>query len=416
MRNLGSLAVGLACLALGCGGKSASPDGGTGGTGGAGGKPGCPSVDGAATVAITHPNPLISLGATAYGSPSAGVGSVTNGIYHNGGWNAGNPTPSAPAWVAIKLGPWSTGAGPTRVLLEWDDGGTYDYDYYTKFTPPPQTVYGLPTEYHIDVSADSTNGSDGTWTTAVPTVENEVRTRAHSFDFTGMSWVKMVITNSPTNMPDAGVSEPGGVVIGQIDVHDLSAAGSCLPDDTWFFMGDSITAFAYDRAPAHQPSFAANINGAVPQYFPAMINGGIGSEKAGDGVVRLTPDFLATVIPDSRFIVLGYGTNDAANGQIPVYTFQSNMQTMIDTVLAAGRIPILPHIPASPAGPYADVPTYNAAIDQLTASNNLITGADLYGYFIQHQDEFMSDGIHPNNAGFVAMNALWATAMQPLYR
>ena len=30
-------------------------------------------------------------------------------------------------------------------------------------------------------------------------------------------------------------------------MHDISATGTGLPDDTWFFMGDSITAFAYDR-------------------------------------------------------------------------------------------------------------------------------------------------------------------------
>ena len=408
MRNLASLAIAVTLAGAACGGKSASSDGGTGGIGGKDAGPSCPTVDGAATIAIDHPNPLISAGATVFGSPAPGAAAVTNGIYHQGGWNAGMPTPASPAWVAIKLA-----AGPTRVLLSWDDGGTYDYDYYSKFTPPPQTVYGMPTEYHIDVSADSTNGSDGTWTTVVPTVENQVRTRAHSFDFSGMSWVKMVITNSPSGMPDAGVSEPGGVVIGQIDVHDLSATGSCLPEDTWFFMGDSITAFAYDRALPHQPSFAANINTALPNYFPAMINGGIGSEKAGDGTVRIQ-DALAWN-PDYRFFVLGYGTNDANNGQIPVETFSANMQTMVSAVLAAGRIPIIPHIPASPGTPFADLPAYNTAIDQLTASNNLLTGADLYGYFIQHKDQFMTDGIHPNDPGFVAMNALWATAMQPLY-
>jgi hypothetical protein len=336
MRKLGLLVIGAAGL-VACGGKSAAPT--------------CPApFDGSATLAVTRPNPLISAGMPAFGSPNGNAAPlVTDGIYHGGGWNAGNPTPDAPSWVAIKLT-----AGPKRVLLSWDDGGTYDYDYKTYITPPPQTVYGMPTEYHIDVSADSTDGVDGTWKTAVATVENEVRTRAHSFDFAGMSWVKMVITNGPANMPDAGLTEPGGVVIGEIDVHDLSATGSCLPDDTWFFMGDSITAFAYDRALLHQPSFAAGINGAKPAYFPAMINGGIGSEKSGDGLARLQNALDWN--PDFRFFLLGYGTNDSAGGQIDSYTFGVNMQAMIDMIRAAGRVPIIPHIPYSGDGTHGGIP------------------------------------------------------------
>src|SRR5262249_6876007 len=148
----------------------------------------------------------------------------------------------------------------------WDDGGTYNYQ-----DMPGVTVYGLPASYHIDVSSDSTNGDDGTWTTAVTVGDttanvNQVRTRAHAVDFAGKTWVKMVITAAPAN--ESG----NGVQIAEIDVHDISAAGTALPDDTWFFMGDSITAFAYDRSAVHQPSFANSVNMASPNFYPAMIN------------------------------------------------------------------------------------------------------------------------------------------------
>jgi lysophospholipase L1-like esterase len=210
-------------------------------------------------------------------------------------------------------------------------------------------------------------------------------------------------------------------VIGQIDVHDLSATGSCLPDDTWFFMGDSITAFAYDRALIHQPSFAAGINAAKPGYFPAMINGGIGSEKSGDGLARLQNALDWN--PDFRFFLLGYGTNDSAGGQISTYTFGANMQAMIDLVRAAGRVPILPHIPYSSNASYADIPQYNAVIDTLTAQNGLLAGPDFYGYFMANAGtDFMcgctgrsTDNLHPNDVGLQAMNALWTTQMLPLY-
>src|SRR4029079_11774372 len=128
-----------------------------------------------------------------------------------------------PASVAINLGP-----GPTRLLVQWDDGGTYNYK-------DPTTVYGLPMGYTIDVSGDTTDGANGTWSTVVMITDNAVRSRGHTIDFTGKSWLRLSITAAPPNISGNGVQ------IGEIDVHDISAAGATgLPDDTWFFMGDSI--------------------------------------------------------------------------------------------------------------------------------------------------------------------------------
>ena len=95
---------------------------------------------------------------------------------------------------------------------------------------------------------------------------------------------------------------------------------------------------------------------------------------------------------------------------------------MIDKVKAAGRTPVIPHIPYSSdlgdAGvpSYADIPSYNAVIDQLVQSNQLTTGPDLYAFFMAHPDQLMADGLHPSNEqGQASINQLWATAMQPLY-
>jgi acyl-CoA thioesterase I len=381
-----------------------------------GGNDGGACGSGAASI-IKNPNPIISRaaqGGQAFASPSANASQVNNGIYHNGGWSAGMPTVSAPAWVAIKLA-----APATRVLLSWDDGGTYNYQ-----DPTTTPVYGLPANYEIDVSADSTNGSDGTWTVATDAAGNaltitgnQVRTRAHSFAFTGMSWVKMVITAAPPNISGNGVQ------IGEIDVHDISAAGGSLPDDTWFFMGDSITAFAFDRAQVHQPSFAKTVSAESTAFFPAMINGGIGSEQASSGLARLQNALALN--PDYRFFVLGYGTNDSALTTTAV--FQTNMQKMIDMVKAAGRAPVIPHIPW--AGGHGAIPQFNAVIDQLVQTNQLAAGPDLYGYFLLHSgdagtNDFVcppcaggraTDNLHPNDVGLTAINTLWAQAVCPLY-
>src|SRR5215471_10647305 len=427
--------VGVVCFlgllgAAACNSSNSPPAGQGGGTGGAGGAAGTnaggtagSNADGAAGmsdaaeagmndssvsgVLITRPNPIVSRTAQVFSSPAGAAGTINDGTYHNGGWRI--PVASLPGWVAFKLT-----AGPTRILLSWDDGGTYNYQ-----DPATATVYGLPAGYRIELSADSTNGSDGIWMPGVivgdvSTNLNQVRTRAHALDFTGMTWVKMTITAAPAN------ESSNGVQLGEIDIHDISATSSGLPEDTWFFMGDSITAFAYDRAPVHQPSFARAINTASPTFYPAMINGGIGGELSRDGLARLAR--VLELNPDFRFFTLGYGTNDAANGQVPTATFRTNMQSMIDMLKAAGRTPIIAHIPFSGDGSHGMIPAYNTVIDELVQTNQLPIGPDLYTHFQQNPGEFTcppcgggrtTDNLHPNDTGLAAMNSLWATAARP---
>jgi acyl-CoA thioesterase-1 len=460
----------------GTGGTTGAGSGGTNGAGGGAGNGASCAITPGMAIAALRPNPLVSRHKTTFSLPLGGA-AVVDGAYHNGGWSAGTPTAGAPAWVAIKIvdsgaggaggiggggagttgNSGSAGAGgaggavtvgiggsgilgiggaggfggaggvgggaaggsttmaarPTRVLVSWDDGGTYNYQ-----DPDGTTVYGFPDSYSLQVSADSTNGADGTWTPAigadgnpVNVTGNKVRTRAHAIAFSGQSWVKMIITA-------AAPKDNSGVQIAEIDVHDLSATGNGLPDDTWFFMGDSITAFAYDRAQAEQPSFAALIATAAPSFFPAMINGGIGGEKSSDGLARLQAALALN--PDYHFFALGYGTNDAANGQVSTTTFGNNLTMMIQALQAAGRVPILAHIPYAIDGMHNTIPAYNAVIDTLTQTYHLPTGPDFYCWFMAHPDQIMptasdgvtTDGIHPTPVGRVAMNKLWSDAVQ----
>ena len=78
---------------------------------------------------INHPNPIISRQKMVVPAAAA---AVNNGTYHDGGWST--RVTSLPASAAINIG-----AGPTRVLVQWDDGGTYDYE-----DAPGTVVYGLP--------------------------------------------------------------------------------------------------------------------------------------------------------------------------------------------------------------------------------------------------------------------------------
>jgi lysophospholipase L1-like esterase len=360
-----------------------------GGSGGAGGSYVPPALE------LTHPNPIISRNAQVFSMPANG-GAVVNGTYHNGGWNAGNPTAAAPAWVAIKLP-----AGKTRILVSWDDGGTYNYK-----DPAGTTVYGLPADYHFEVATTTANGVDGDWAPAgTPVTGNQVRTRGHALDFTGKTWLKMVITA-------AAATASNGVQIGEIDVHDISATGTGLPEDTWFFLGDSITAFAYDRT--NLPAFATIVDTSTAHaYFPAMINGGIGGELSNSGLARL--DEVLALNPDYRFFAITYGTNDSWGNKTDASAFRSNLQGMIDKIKAAGRQPVLSHVPYASDGAHETLDVFNAVVDDLTRTNQLQVGPDFTTHFKEHPDHLSDDKVHPAPAGRQAMNQLWADAMGVVY-
>jgi lysophospholipase L1-like esterase len=226
---------------------------------------------------------------------------------------------------------------------------------------------------------------------------NTTRARAHQVNFPGMTWIRLTI-----------MTAPHGVDLDEIDVHGLSQPNP----DTVFFMGDSITSVAFDRTPGHQPSYAEDVHASDAEFFPAMIDGGVQGDRSSDGVGHIA-DWLNL---NSAFSIwaLGYGTNDAGENVAPS-TFQGNLQTMIDQIKAAGKIPVIARIPYSPLAGYSAIPTYNQIIDQLAAENRLLPGPDLYAWFQSNPGEIGADGIHPTDAGAVSINRLWAEALRSLY-
>ncbi len=334
--------------------------------------------------------PLVSrhrrvTGASSLAFPS--LRSINDGDYSTG-WGAGRPTETEPAWVAIEIGP-----GPRRVLLNWSAAGSFNYE---------ETDYGSPGSYRVETSGDSTDGSDGRWLTvaAVPLVTTHGR--AHSFGFAGQRWVKFVVTSTPT-------TSPNGVQLSEIDVHDVSAGA----EDSWFFAGDSITAMAFNRSPAHQPSFASLLSAGDPDRFPAMLDGGNGGAKSSDGAAHIAQWLDRN--PDCHFWPLGFGTNDAAGDTRDTSAFRTNMSVMVDTILRAGRVPLLATVPYASDGQHGFVTEFNRVLSDLGASRGLTPGPDLYAWFFAHPEE-LRDGVHPNDRGIVSINRLWAEAVAPLYR
>jgi len=321
------------------------------------------------------PNPLVSRSKRVIGWSAlqfADPRSVNDGDYSTS-WGAGRPTPERPAWVSIDVG--------------------FNYE---------ETDYGSPGAYRVETSGDSTDGDNGSWRTAVDVLAVSAHGQAHSFDFSGQRWVKIVVTRTPAESPN-------GVQLSEIDVHDVTVGGR----DCWFFLGDSITALAFDRTPAHQPSFATWVHTRHPEYFPVMINGGTGGDKSDEGAAHID-DWLARN-PDVHFWAITYGTNDAAGNESETTRFRKNMQSIVSRVRAAGGIPILATIPFASDGQHRNIPKFNRVLDELRAANSLPTGPDLYTWFAAHPDELRGDGVHPNDRGSVSINRLWGEAVEALY-
>lgn len=387
-----------------------SPSAGSGGAtsgeqGGAGGEAegGTPSVarvcDPANNEAgaVDQPSPLVSVGATTFTNTGALTPErLTDGAYTKNGATLGLPEEDAPVWAALELEP-----GPTRVLLMWTDPGYKDYD---------DPSGGAPRAYEILVSADSTDGEDGTWESVVAVTDNPVNARAHSFDFEGMSWVKLSVTEASVDAMDALVP----VKLDELSVYDISASGEERPKDTWFFMGDSITKGAFSRSVGASSTFEALIENERPDFDPIVIGGGIGGELAADGVAHLE-QFLA-LNPDFHHVVIAYGTNDSwGAGKTPSGTrFDVNIETIVEGVLDDGRIAILPTIPyASQAHP--DLVPFNETLDRITSDKALPCGADFYDWFFNHPEELSNDGVHPSTLGYRSMNAVTAEAALTFY-
>lgn len=284
------------------------------------------------------------------------------------------------------------------LLLEWNSSGTSDY-----ISLPGNPTYGLPASYTISTSVDSTNGRDGNWIQVVSVTGNTARTRAHRFPFAGARWVRMTVTSA--------LAGPLGntFALDEIELHDASAG----TDDTVFFLGDSITEAAFTRCPANQPSFAELVHRAAPERFPAMIDGGVGGVNSGYGV-SVIEDWLA-LNPDFHVWVIGYGTNDAWQKVSPE-VFEAHLQTLVDRIETAGRVPVIARIPFAAQGPDdVDVRALNGAIDRVAARSGLLAGPDLYAWFSTHPDELSRDGVHPSDAGIQSINRLWYEALRPLY-
>jgi lysophospholipase L1-like esterase len=332
------------------------------------------------------PNPIISRGKSVY--TSSGMSDyLVNDKFNSTTWNVENNS-----WIAIKVD-----SGPTKVLFNWNNPS---YPWSNDLSPSkcPNSIL-FPVNYNILTSTNSTNGSDGDWVIADSIRGNLVSARCHIINFTGASWVKMAIIT-------------GGGTLDQVEVFDVSAGAQ----DSWLFAGTSITANAFKGTPPAQ-DYADLVHLYHSDYNPVMVRAGIGcitSTNFADSISR-----YLQMANNVHYWAIEMGTNDAwGGGTYWLSTFINNMQIVIDSCKAYGIQPIIARIIAtdSAIAGWQVNPLFLAAVDSLTAVNNLIAGPDFYSWFKAHPGDIMSnDGIHPNATGAADMQKLWAQKMDSLY-
>ena len=131
-------------------------------------------------------------------------------------------------------------------------------------------------------------------------------------------------------------------------------------------------------------SFSELIAASRPEYFPVQENRGVGGTTIDWALTNITADVLARF--PGHYVVLSFGTNNTPGTTVAPYTdplvFYQEYAGLVDLVIAAGKVPVIPHIPW---GHDDNVqrwgPGVNAQIDRLYAAYPQLVVARTSGRF-----------------------------------
>jgi lysophospholipase L1-like esterase len=344
-------------------------------------------------VAVAAPAtmPLISRNVPCFASSDYPASANDNS--YSTSWRA-----TIPGWITYDLSAVPV-AQRGQVVLVWYDTDTYDYDH----TPKSSYYVGIPKNYTIEGNAAAGGSSAPTsgWVALATVTGNIYHSRQTVVNLTGYNWIRLNISTLET--------QGGSNTCINVDVHD---AGLGVQDD-WIFYGDSITAGG--MAVSGTNTFGQMINAAKPGYYPIGECGGIGGIFSWHGAQYIN-GWLAAF--PGKYVGIAYGTNDAWGNQTGAAAYYTNIETIVKAVLAAGKVPIVSKIPFSTNADVANnVPSYNAQIDALyTAYPQVVKGPDFWTYFKNNPSLLGSDGVHPSDAGYIALRQQWAnTALTAIY-
>ncbi|MBQ8296726.1 MAG: lysophospholipase [Ruminococcus sp.] len=333
-------------------------------------------------------NPVISRSCPAYSASAQYSAASANDAFYYSFWYG-----SAPDYLAYDLSAVPEEQRQTVLAVWYNATGNYDYTVGQY----GNSSNAMPSDYTIEVNAaeGGTYPEDG-WVTAVTVEDNTLHSRQHVVEMTGYNWIRIMITGND--------GKEGGTSSINFDIHNVSDGVS----DSWIFFGDSITAGGMMNC--YGTGFAELVNQIDSSYFPAQENGGIGGILSTDGAANI--DRWLETFP-GKYVSIAYGTNDSWGNQTGAQKYYENTAYMIEAVIEAGKIPVVPKIPyASETGVNTYLDEYNAMIDKIYEDYpQVVKGPDFDALFRENPDYLSGDGVHPNEQGYAAMRQLWAETM-----
>lgn len=334
--------------------------------------------------------PLISVGKPVFGT---GVpGRMADGgfgyVDDPGAWAS-----TTGSWVAVQVG-----AGPSQVLVGISSdlvGSSYTANSFAS--------------YRLQTSPDSTNGVDGTWTTRVTVTGNPVMSREHLIAFSGESWVKLILDSAAGDRLD------------ELLVWDASAG----TPDTFVGLGDSITHGWMQRLTffggGNTPSFQTRCASRRPGHFPLQVN--CGATGQGSAYWQSNIASVLAMHADCKYWLVAVGINDATTMPSGLASFRSAMTSVLEAIVAAGRVPIVARVSWTGAAGYGggDYETCQIrylndnGIDWLIANvPGVRRGPDLYAVTYANRVAWaLETDPHPNNEGQKGWSETWAAWVAP---
>lgn len=328
------------------------------------------------------PNPIISRNVPAYSEKSTNPQQGNDDYYYTS-WNA-----SAPDYLAYDLSSVPEN-DRTKVIAVWYNSSTFDNigQYVSRSAEP--------IDYVIEVNpADGGEYPETGWETVKTVTDNVLCSRQCIIDMEGYNWIRLRVTKSM-----------GDQISLNFDIHSAPNGAS----DSWLFLGDSITAGG--MVISYGTTYGANLNSIDSRYNPVQENGGIGGISSYHGCEAID-GWLSD--SSANYVSIAYGTNDSWGNQSGTDRYYTSTKYMIDAILSAGKIPVLPTIPYSTnpdVNSYLD--SYNDVVRRLydEYGDKLVHGPDFEQFFRENPDLLSSDGVHPSFDGYEAMRKFWAETM-----
>lgn len=318
--------------------------------------PGIASTSGPAAAFPTMK--LISREVPSYAS--SGNGLLANNRNYHVSWRSSG----VPATLAYDLGTVPP-ENRQSLYLVWYNDATYGYDH------SGGPGYNNVGSYTIEANAADGGGAVPTagWVVMERVTNNVLHSRDHVVKFAGYNWIRL-------NASSADGSPSNWDVAIKMDVYDASHGVT----DGWLFAGDSITAGAMGHSDLSSASDSfTNQVGDLVGVFPAQENAGMPGWTSETMRAHLA-DWLK--LYNGKFVAISLGTNDAAGGT-DSRAFHANMAALVEMVLAAAKVPLIPTIPWSRDPAHAEnMDRLNAAIEKLYREYpGLIRGPDLFSLF-----------------------------------